>query len=310
MFCPHQQVKSFIIVVSILLIVSPLYSADKKVQRDVPVFTNEDLEKYKYISETSTSINEVNVPGDSTDLNGDKKFPEEGKKKLKRYEVSYKAYEGAARRIIISVKFNDTVTAPMVLDTGATGMLISESLAEKLGIFERDEGKLFEATSGIGGTIPAIFTIIDKIQVDELEEHFIPTKVSRSLSDEFEGLVGMDFMASFSIEIDTKNHVVVFKEQPGNQLTPGGHDEEWWRTNFHKLAAKREEWEQLRRELYDSNDTSKAAMTVKTERRTRIVTVGELREFADRQQKEADKLLKRLDGYAIDHAVPMEWREY
>jgi hypothetical protein len=74
--------------------------------------------------------------------------------------------------------------------------------------------------------------------------------------------------------------------------------------------VRREEWKKLRREVFDLKDVSKTAMIVKTGRRTRIVTVGELREFADRQYKEADKLLRKLDGYAIDNAVPMEWREY
>lgn len=300
----------FIIPVLILFVAAPLYSAGKNGQEKVPVFTNEDLEKYKHPSERSNSFIEVSIPKDPTGSTGNKEVPEEGKQKLKRYEVSYKAYEGTARRIIISVKFNDSVTAPMALDTGATGMHISAALAEKLGIFERDEGKLVEATSGIGGTIPAVFTIIDKIQVDELEEHFIPTKVSRAFSNEFEGLVGMDFMTNYTIQIDTRKHVVVFEEHPTNQLMPGGHDEEWWRSNFHQLAVKREEWERLSRDLHDLKDTSKAATTVRTGRRTRIVTVGELREFAARQLNEADKLLKKLDGYAIDHAVPMEWREY
>jgi hypothetical protein len=49
---------------------------------------------------------------------------------------------------------------------------------------------------------------------------------------------------------------------------------------------------------------------VKTGRRARAVTVGELREFAERQYNEADKLLRRLEGYASDYAVPMDWREY
>jgi hypothetical protein len=302
--------KRFIIIVLILFITSPLFSDDKTRQENAPVFTNEDLEKYKNPSEKRKSFDDVKTPKDTTDFKDSKTIADEGKQKIKRYEVSYKAYEGMARRIIISVKFNDSVTAPMVLDTGATGMHISVNLAEKLGLFEKDEGNLFESTSGIGGTIPAILTIIDKIQVDELEEHFVPTKVSRSFSDEFEGLVGMDFMANFSIQIDTKKHVVAFEEHPINQVTPGGHDEEWWRTNFHQFAVKREEWKKLRREIFDLKDVSKTAMTVKTGRRTKIVTVGELREFADRQYKEADKLLKKLDGYAIDHAVPMEWREY
>jgi len=296
--------------VLILFITSPLFSGDKNWQGNAPVFTDEDLEKYKYPSERRISADDVKAPKDTTDFKDSEKIADEGKRTLKKYEVSYNAYEGMARRIIISVRFNDSVTAPMVLDTGATGMHISVALAEKLGLFEKDEGNLFESTSGIGGTIPAILTIIDKIQVDKLEEHFIPTKVSRSFSNEFEGLVGMDFMANFSIQIDTKKHVVVFEEHATNQHMPGGHDEEWWRTNFHQFVVRREEWKKLRREVFDLKDVSKTAMTVKTGRRTRIVTVGELREFADRQYKEADKLLRKLDGYAIDNAVPMEWREY
>jgi hypothetical protein len=35
-----------------------------------------------------------------------------------------------------------------------------------------------------------------------------------------------------------------------------------------------------------------------------------MKEFVDYQYEEADKLLRKLDGYAVDHGVPMEWREY
>ena len=50
---------------------------------------------------------------------------QEKKQQRSRYEIPFEAYEGAAKRIIISVTFNDSVTAPMMLDTGAPGMLIS-----------------------------------------------------------------------------------------------------------------------------------------------------------------------------------------
>jgi hypothetical protein len=303
--------KRLVMILTLFLIAAPLYPADTKGQENVPVFTNEDIEKYKDPSERRKSFDEVRMPKNSPDFTGNNKGPErEGVEKLRRYEVPYKAYEGTARRIIISVAFNDAVTAPMVLDTGATGMHISVNLAEKLGIFERDEGKLVESTSGIGGSIPAVFTVIDKIQVGELEEHFVPTKVSRPFSEEFEGLVGMDFMANFSIQIDTRKHVIVFEEHPPDQRMPGGHDEEWWRTNFRQFAAKREEWAKLKRDLSDSRDSAKTATTVKTGRRARAVTVGELRELAERQYNEADKLVRRLEGYASEYAVPMEWREY
>ncbi len=64
----------------------------------------------------------------------DHKIDDQGETpKLSPYVIPFIAYEGTARRIIISVTFNDSVTAPMVLDTGATGMLISSKLAKNLG---------------------------------------------------------------------------------------------------------------------------------------------------------------------------------
>jgi hypothetical protein len=302
--------KRLVLIVTVLFFAAPLLSSDKNRQENAPVFKNEDLEKYRYPSDIKKPVDDSRTPKNNIDSKESNKIVEEGQQKLQRHEVSYKAYEGTAKRIIIPVKFNDSVTAPMLLDTGATGMHISVDLAGKLGLFEKDEGKLFESASGIGGTIPALLTIIDHVQVGEIEEHFIPTTVTRSFSSEFEGLVGMDFMVNFSIQIDTKRHVVIFEENPADQQMPGGHDEEWWRTNFNQFAVKREEWAKLRRVLYDySGDLSKPITRVMTGTRTRVVTVGELRTFVDRQYQEADKLFRKLDRYAIDYAVPMEWRE-
>jgi hypothetical protein len=69
-------------------------------------------------------------------------------------------------------------------------------------------------------------------------------------------------------------------------------------------------WKQLKESLNDIKDPSQPAMAGKTGKRAKAVTVGELRQFAERQYEEADKLLRRLDRYAIRNAVPMEWREY
>jgi hypothetical protein len=103
---------------------------------------------------------------------------------------------------------------------------------------------------------------------------------------------------------------VIFEELPPSPNMPGGHDEEWWREKFHQFASKCTEWRRTRDTLYESKDTSKPAMTTRSGRKTKVVTVGELREFADHQYREADKLLRKLDRYASGYAVPMEWREY
>ena len=300
----------FIFIVFILFFVAPLFAADKDQQGEVPVFTDQDLEKYMKPSGKTKSFEESSPDEGEAGLMISPSVGNEGKPKLKRYEVPYKAYEGSAKRIIIPVTFNATVTAPMILDTGATGMLISFKLAERIGILDKNEGNLVESVSGIGGTIPAIFTIVDNIQIDGLKEHFIPTKVSQPLSREFDGLIGMDFMSNYSVQIDTRRHVVLFEEIPPKASMPGGHDEYWWRNSFHQFASKRAEWKQLKESLNNIKDPSQPAMAVKTGKRAKAITVGELRQFAEQQYEEADKLLRKLDGYAIRNAVPMEWREY
>jgi hypothetical protein len=77
---------------------------------------------------------------------------------------------------------------------------------------------------------------------------------------------------------------------------PAGHDETWWRTNFHRFASMRSEWKKYKEFIDNQRGDSER--------------LKKLREFADHQFGEVDKLLNRLNGYAIDHAVPMEWREY
>jgi hypothetical protein len=38
--------------------------------------------------------------------------------------------------------------------------------------------------------------------------------------------------------------------------------------------------------------------------------LDEIKRFADRQYREADKLFTKLNSYAINNSVPMQWREY
>jgi len=230
----------------------------------------------------------------------DHKLDGQGEKpKLNRYEVPFEAYEGTAKRIIVSVTFNDSVTAPMLLDTGAPGMHISHKLAEKLGVFRMDEGTLVIKAGGIGGSAPAIRTIIDKVQVGGASDRFIPTTVTRSISDSFEGLIGLDFMAKYSITVDHKKKVLVFEEIPPDQNSPGGHDEQWWRNTFREFNNYRDYF----RKYIEAVD--KRIMDTPFGGDARFEG---LKRAAEWQYTQADKLLGRLEHYAGEHVVPTHWR--
>jgi len=207
---------------------------------------------------------------------------------LRRFEVPYEN-EGSARRVIIPVTFNDRVTAPMALDTGSPGMVISLDLALKLGVFSRDGGTLLTEAAGIGGRTPAILTIIDSVSVDGARDVFIPTTVTFALSDKFAGLIGMDFLANYAISIDSKTQTVVFQEtelEPGSR---GGHDEAWWRTTFMDFRSIHNAWREHERSANLRPESSAA-------------------EFVEFQVRESERLLRRLENHASDNSVPQHWR--
>jgi hypothetical protein len=222
-------------------------------------------------------------------------------KPLKKYEVAYTPNEGSAKRVIISARFNGSVTAPIAIDTGAPGTIISFSLAEKLGLFDEDHGRLLISTGGIGGSAPAVRSIIDTVEVGGAMNTFVPVTIIKPISDSFDGLLGMDFFSNYSVTIDTKRKVVIFEELPLDPDHPGGHDREWWTTLFKEFATSRARWkaygEALDKKIHDSmrstgNEDSK------------------WKEFADDQYREADKLFDKLNRYAREHSVPMHWKQY
>lgn len=161
-------------------------------------------------------------------------------------------------------------------------------------ICESKESELWVMIGGIGGNTPAILTIIDSIQVAGAENRFIPTFVSRSIAPNFEGLIGMDFMANYSVRINTKNRTVIFEERPGESDMPAGHDEAWWRTTFSQFKSIRTAWDEYPQRLsrYGSYTDSQKMM----------------QSFAEKQYERADELYNRLSGFAGEHSVPLQWR--
>jgi len=277
-----------LILLMALITLSPAIAGQKTRQ-----FTNEDLEQYGRSSDTSP----VSVEGEAESgaLKEDLEIYSQEEineaNTPKKYVIAYK---GTARRIIIPVTFNRSITVPMLLDTGAPGMHVSSRLAKRLGILDNDEGNLLTVTGGIAGTAPAIFTIIDAIQVGEAEDEFIPTVISDLKIPGFEGLVGMDFMGKYSMQLDNKKRQVILEELPQSPSRPAGHDELWWRTTFGNFKSMRDAWEQYRQA---NNDAGSSTTSMK-----------ELKNFIDKQCSRADYLYNRLNVYASEHSVPLEWR--
>jgi hypothetical protein len=213
---------------------------------------------------------------------------------LKRIELTFKAFEGSARRIIIPVTFNNSITAHLLLDTGAPGLTITPKLADRLGLINEEDQNLLIITGGIGGAAPAMLAIVDRVSVGEAYAEFLPATITEIPSEAFEGLVGMDFMANYRIGIDNNKHVITFDELPPQSDRPGGHDESWWRSHFRSLLKLRDQWNDYLKGMSNTYMTSSEADKV-----LRIVKG---------QSSEANKIYRKLESYAREKAVPIAWR--
>ncbi len=223
---------------------------------------------------------------------------------LKKYEIPYIAQEGRAQRIIVQVTFNGTTTVPIAIDTGSPDTVISFDLAGRLGLLKSEAGRLWVLAGGIGGEVPALYTIIDTIQLGEAQRSFLLTTVTAPLSDAFDGVVGMDFLSAYSTQVDPKKKLFVLQELPPETGLYGGHDESWWRAQFRVLGGLRKSWRMFRSRLDDAISRSKIVAGRGIDEAKLAST------FAAQQSQEADKLFDKLNHYAIQLAVPMPWREY
>ncbi|MGH7853601.1 MAG: aspartyl protease family protein [Candidatus Binatia bacterium] len=108
--------------------------------------------------------------------------------------------------IIVPVTFNGSVTANLLLDTGASMTMISRRLASNLALPAITSG-LF---SGIGGTINAQIARVESIKVGDAEVGGMPISIHDiSRFPRFEGLLGMDFLSRFHVSVDSAKQLLV-----------------------------------------------------------------------------------------------------
>lgn len=218
----------------------------------------------------------------------------------KRYEIPYIPNEGSARRIIVKATFNGTTTAPIAIDTGSPETVISFDLAKRLGLLNPDAAHLWTIAGGVGGDVPALASIIDTISIGGAEQRFFVTTVTDSLSYAFDGVIGMDFLASYSTHVDPSRHLFILQELPPGAERYGGHDEEWWRSQFQELASMKEQWKEAGQRYEE--EISRSGIEP--------IEAKEVEAFDDQQYEEAGKMFDTLNHYASELAVPMAWRSF
>lgn len=219
----------------------------------------------------------------------------------KSISIPYTAKEGYANRVIIAVTFNGQVTVPMMVDTGSPGLVISNTLADHLNLFDEEGGRLMVVISGIGGREIATKTIIDKLTIGGITEKFIPTHIVSGMSSgHYQGLIGMDVLSSYTMTIDPIQQRLIANPVPGTQDLPAGRNRSWWMANFREFGFYNEFWNQ-QEELIGKSDSPYSRLS--SSEQTRV------KNFILQQRDRAKELYDKLERYARENSVPRHWRK-
>jgi aspartyl protease family protein len=116
--------------------------------------------------------------------------------------------------VAVSASVNDTLRLNLVIDTGATYTMISRSAAKSLGVDL--EAKLptvsFRTANGV---IQAPIIALQSVEVGGMRVANLEAAVHDVFEDgSLSGLLGLNFLGNFRIDIDTGKGVLVLEKRP------------------------------------------------------------------------------------------------
>jgi len=125
------------------------------------------------------------------------------------FEIPFTSGPGGG--MLVQGVFDDSLDVTLLLDTGATHVVIPEALARRLNPPSQAGRKVKVQT--VGGVIEARTTTIAKVSVGDALREMVPVVVTdrESRDDGFDAILGMSFLQNFKMTVDHKNHMIVLK---------------------------------------------------------------------------------------------------
>jgi clan AA aspartic protease (TIGR02281 family) len=183
--------------------------------------------------------------------------------------------------MLVQVLLNDRIEAPFLVDTGASGISIPDSVARKLGVrIDADTPRLKVQTAS--GIVSEPLIQLESVQVGPARVEGLAALVNSSMEI---GLLGGSFFNNFVYEVDAAASVITLRLNEGVR---GGLAEGQWRERFRGARA-----ELVRLTEYVADQGEEAPRRAELERSLRAL--HEAFEALEREANAAD--------------VPRSWRE-
>ena len=192
----------------------------------------------------------------------------------------------AGTSMLVNVRLNGSVTAPFLIDTGASDVLLPQAVADQLGLDTGPDVRT-KRYSTANGVVEHPVVMLASVNLGGATVTNVPASVSDSMSF---GLLGLSFFNHFTYNIDAAAGIVTLERNAlaSNGQIRGGRSSAQWRSEYASLGARIERVE--------------AEHDQKTESKTRI------RRALERERERLEQQLEQLDEEADRARVPMSWR--
>jgi len=115
--------------------------------------------------------------------------------------------------LLVDVILNGSVRARMVLDTGAAAVIISRELWQKLNQDGPADSRRVKLRTA-GGEIEGRYIVLQKVELGPAIRENVQAVVNpQNVFQDFDGLLGMSFLADFQVSIDHQGGTVILKRK-------------------------------------------------------------------------------------------------
>ena len=189
---------------------------------------------------------------------------------------------------IVEALINGNIKANLMVDTGASMVILSDRLGERLEINNKDFPSMSFSTAG--GRVETPLFVLQSLKIGDAEVFGLEASTNPNFKGRVDGLLGMSFLGEFKLEMDQENLKMLLKPtaEHGEKLWDG-HNEAWWRNKYQTYV-------QNMRKL--RNYVNKYMMSAKEYHNSRM------------KIEHYSKLHQALDKRADQVNLPKEYRSY
>ena len=127
---------------------------------------------------------------------------------------------GATGHITVDARLNDQVSVSLLLDTGATLVVLSAEIGRQLGLDAENAGVPIQMKTADGRLMKAKYVVLQSVRVRDAEVRDVPAAIMTEDNGDTswkDGILGMSFLKEFNFRVDQEDQKLILEKRVGDE---------------------------------------------------------------------------------------------